>query len=416
MQHRVGFAGDGAFRHVDDGQDILSLVLGVAKRRQGIRRLAGLRDEHRQAPFGHGGAAVAELGRDIDLHRNPGQGLEPVFRHQAGVIGRAAGNQGEFRRLRRVEGKVGQGDRTFSRIDEGMKRIADDLGLFVDFLEHEVLIPALADDVAGKLRFPDLAGGFMAVPAMDGDAGRADHRPVAVFQVHDPGRQRRQRQGVGAQVHLAVADADGQRAALARRDHQIVLAGEYNAERERPFEAVERRLRRLGRAFAPFQSEGNQVHHHLGVRIRRELAPGGGQLVAQDLVVLDDAVVDHGDAFGRVGVGVLLVGHAVGGPPGMADAGGAGDGFRLDPAFQVFQLPFGAAALDAAVHQGRDAGRIVTPVFEPFQRVQQRTSDGVLADYADDAAHGRPISRPSFCPSGPSSAWLRPWFAFAAPG
>ena len=212
-----------------------------------------------------------------------------------------------------------------------MKRIADHLGLFVNFPEHEVLIPALADAVAGKLRFPALAGGFTAVLAVDGNALGVDHRPVAVFQIHDPGRQRGQGNRVGAQVHLAVAAADGQRAALARGDHQVVFAGKDDAQGKRPFEAGERRLRRFGWGISPLKAKRDQVHDHLGIRIRRQDVPGGGQLVAQDLEVLDDAVVDHGDAFCRVGVGVLFVGHAMGGPPGMADAGGAGDRFRLDP-------------------------------------------------------------------------------------
>ena len=40
----------------------------------------------------------------------------------------------------------------------------------------------------------------------------------------------------------------------------------------------------------------------------------------------------------------------------VADAGGAGDRFRLAPTQQVFQLPFGAPPLDATIDQGRDTG------------------------------------------------------------
>ena len=45
------------------------------------------------------------------------------------------------------------------------------------------------------------------------------------------------------------------------------------------------------------------------------------QLLAQFAKILDDAVVDHGDAFGRMRMGVVLGRLAVGGPAGVTDAG-----------------------------------------------------------------------------------------------
>ena len=97
---------------------------------------------------------------------------------------------------------------------------------------------------------------------------------------------------------------------------------------------------------------------------------GFGQFVPEFLEILDDAVMDDGGAVGGVGVGVFLVRHPVGGPAGVADAGGAVNRLGGDFAGQVLQLAFGAAALDAAIHQRRDAGGIVAPVFEPFERFQ----------------------------------------------
>ncbi len=62
------------------------------------------------------------------------------------------------------------------------------------------------------------------------------HRPVAVLEIGDGVGEGRERDGVGADEHLAVAIADGERAALARHDHQIVVAAEDHGERERAFE------------------------------------------------------------------------------------------------------------------------------------------------------------------------------------
>ena len=68
----------------------------------------------------------------------------------------------------------------------------------------------------------------------------------------------------------------------------------------------------------------NQVGHHLGVGGRGQRVPGGLELGPQLGVVLDDAVVDEGQAPGAVGVrvGVLGGGAPVGGPAGVPDGGG----------------------------------------------------------------------------------------------
>ena len=105
--------------------------------------------------------------------------------------------------------------------------------------------------------------------------------------------------------------------------------------------------------------------------------------------VLDDAVVDEGHPLGGVGMGVLLVGHPVGRPAGVADADGAGQAVAAQKRFQVGELALGAAAFDAAVDQGGDAGRIVAPVFEPLEPLEEKGRDLGLADDAGDPAHGR---------------------------
>ena len=76
-------------------------------------------------------------------------------------------------------------------------------------------------------------------------------RPVAILQVGDGVGEGRERDGVGAQVHLAVAVADRQRRPLAGADHQVVLAGEDEAERERAAQPLQRAARGLAPAAGP---------------------------------------------------------------------------------------------------------------------------------------------------------------------
>ena len=59
--------------------------------------------------------------------------------------------------------------------------------------------------------------------------------------------ERAERDRVRPQIHLALAVADRERRAVAGADHQVVLAGEDEAERERAAQLRQRRLHRLDR-------------------------------------------------------------------------------------------------------------------------------------------------------------------------
>ena len=71
-----------------------------------------------------------------------------------------------------------------------------------------------------------------------------------------------------------------------------------------------------------------EVGEDLGVGLGAEAVASATELLSQGVVVLDAAVVNDGDAAGAVEVGVRveLGGSADGGPAGVADADGAGDG------------------------------------------------------------------------------------------
>ncbi|MDQ1154798.1 hypothetical protein QE389_001997 [Brevundimonas sp. SORGH_AS 993] len=113
----------------------------------------------------------------------------------------------------------------------------------------------------------------------------------------------------------------------------------------------------------------------------------GRQLGLQLGEILDDAVVDQGDAPGLVRVGVGGGGGAVSGPARMADADrplqrGLGE-FSL----QIADLALGASALDPVIGHDRDTGGVVAPVFQPLQTVDQTRNDGTVSRDADNAAH-----------------------------
>ena len=93
----------------------------------------------------------------------------------------------------------------------------------------------------------------------------------------------------------------------------------------------------------------DQVGDDFGIGFGGELVAFLDQLLLQGDVVLDDAVVHDDDLAGAIAMrmGVFFGGAAVGGPAGVADAVGAVERLQADGFFQVAQLAFGAADLQA---------------------------------------------------------------------
>ena len=90
-------------------------------------------------------------------------------------------------------------------------------------------------------------------------------------------------------------------------------------------------------------------------------------------------------------MGVGLGGVAVGGPPGVADAGRHPAGAVLDHLAQVLERPRpggGPGPPEVAVVLEGHAGRVVAPVLEALQTLEQELEDLVTAGGSDDAAHG----------------------------
>jgi hypothetical protein len=138
------------------------------------------------------------------------------------------------------------------------------------------------------------------------------------------------------------------------------------------------------------------VGDRFGVGLRREHVTVALELFAKLDEVLDDAVVDQGDAAGAVAVrmGVGVGGSAVRRPARVPDPRRAGDVVERKLLLEDLELPGLPHDVDAAVDDG-DTGRVVPAVLEPRQPVHQDGKRLLAADVTDDAAHGvRPVYRP----------------------
>ena len=98
------------------------------------------------------------------------------------------------------------------------------------------------------------------------------------------------------------------------------MVAEQDGEREGAVEARQHRGDRLLRALALRQLVGDEMGDDLGVGLALEDAALGLHLLAQRLEILDDAVVDDGDAVDDVRMGVADGRRAMGRPAGMGDA------------------------------------------------------------------------------------------------
>ena len=144
----------------------------------------------------------------------------------------------------------------------------------------------------------------MGAPSMSKIATPIDRvtAKLAVLQEDHVARVRQQRRDVGGEEGLAFAEAEDDRAAAVLGGDDalgIALATSPRSRTSRPSAGAgvahrsdERRARRGA-------ARVDQVRDQLGVGLRLDLAALGLELLPERAVVLDDAVVHHGDACRR---------------------------------------------------------------------------------------------------------------------
>ena len=236
---------------------------------------------------------------------------------------------------------------------EGM---SDDLGLLVDLLGHEVAIVALFREQASRRAPLDAALDPFPVAVADVGAFASHDCPVALLEIGDAIGEGSERERVGTQKHLSVAVADRERRALPRADQEVVLAREQIDQRKRAAQPAKRGMDRLLRRLALRQLVLDRESRDLGIGLGGETVSLGGELLAQRLEVLDDAVVDHGEPGRSVRMGVGDRRLAVGRPARMSDADRPGERLGGKFGLEVLELALGAPPLEPAIFERRDAG------------------------------------------------------------
>ena len=113
-----------------------------------------------------------------------------------------------------------------------------------------------------------------------------------------------------------------------------------------------------------------QHGYGFGIRIGDRIQTIACKFDPQLAEVLDDTVVHHGDGACAVGVGVVCVRLAVGGPAGVADARLTRQRLMHQQIAQIDQFAHRTAAVQRAIVHCGDARTVIAAILESFQTVQ----------------------------------------------
>src|SRR5690606_35527267 len=187
----------------------------------------------------------------------------------------------------------------------------------------------------------------------------------------------------------ADAEADHERARDSRDDEPVRIERIEDEQRIGADEAAGRVAYGLEQVVALLQIVVHEVRGDLGIGLGLELVALRDQLFFYRLIVLDDAVVDHGDAIaGKMRMRVVLGDAAVRRPARVRNAEAAGARRLLELLRELRNLADGAAERNAVARlQHGETGRVIAAVLEAPQALDQHRHDVPFRNGSDYSAH-----------------------------
>ena len=280
-----------------------------------------------------------------------------------------------------------------------LEQALDGLGLLGDLLLHEVGVAAercrggVPVDVEGARV---LDGGALGV--VDGHlAGLLEEGDLAVLELDHVGGHACEGCDVRGGIGAVGRGGNHERRAVAGNHELAGGVGAHDGERPGALEAAHGVAHGRDQVALAGTVPGvlHEVRHDLGVGVGGKGVAIAGQVAAELAVVLDDAVVDDGDAAGavQVRVGVLVGGGAVRGPARVGDARGACEVCGLAAVGEDRDATRALHAVELAVRREHlDASRVVAAVLERCQTVKQELGRLLLAGVSNDSAHVCPLA------------------------
>ena len=386
----VRLARDGRADHVHDADDAGADGPRGAHRLERVRRLPRLRDRDRQGSRNRELGPIAVLGGVLHHDGEPRQRFDDVPADKPRVPGRATGDDHDAADPGAgVGGEVEPVEACGARIEQQApaQRALHRLRLLRNLLQHEVRVAAQLDRLEVPGDVAHLAQLHVGVRVHHVVAVRRQHRDVAVVEVDDRAGVRQHGRGVRSDEELVLTDAEQYRRTLTGHDDLPRLLSGDGGEPVRADDVPQG-------GGDPFLKGGpgclfDQVGERLRIGLGAEAVAGPLERRAQGVGVLNDAVVDDGDAVPavHVRVGVARGGRAVRCPAGVGDAARAGErlaGERVpQPLHPAGELP----DRDPSAILDGDAGGVVAAILEPAEALQQDRRRLARTDVPHDAAH-----------------------------
>ena len=390
IDHRIGLTRDGRSHDVAQRDGDTALFLGEPERRKRIRRFPGLADHKDHVVRLKDNVAVPELGRDFRDDRHTRPVLKQVLPPHARMVRGPAGNDPQTR----GDGKtveLRQHDHTLLFVHTPGKAIRDNLGLFKDFLEHEVLEPAfpcgLHVPLDGLHFLPD---GLERLERQHLPRGVRDADDFAVLQKNDVTRIGQERRDIRSNEMLAHAHAEDQGSGHARGKDGPRLIGADHRHGIRAVGLTQspgKGFKQRGVVLAAFRDEMGQDFR---IGFGFEDIALGEQGFLQLLKVFDDAVVDDGEfvVAADMRMGIAFGGHAMRGPARMPDAvHGDSVGIVGELFFQSRQFALSLDDLELPPLNKTDSSGIVPAVFKAPQAFDDDRNSRTMSGITNNSAH-----------------------------
>ena len=337
--------------------------------------------------------AIPELGSENRLNWNARQLLDRIFSEHAHVIRRPAGDDhdaADFLNCLAAKDEVSKVDAPV--FDARGNRAAQRLGLFHDFLEHEVRVTALFRRGNFPVNVVVLLFDRQLHRVIDLNRVARQNGDLAVFHVRNVSCVLDERRHVGGDEVAAVAVAKQQRRVLSRRIQPLRIVCADDAEGVRTLDAVQHHVDRVLHAvhLVEPQTIFQQLRDDLAVRFRGKLYALLLEKFPDLQIIFNDPVVYQRDlaVLGHMGVGVDIVRFAVRCPAGVADADRAVHECAVRRLFgQVCEPALAFGDVQHAVLRHADTRRVIAPVLQPRKALEQNGRGLLLADITYDSTH-----------------------------
>src|ERR1041385_2505356 len=145
-KHCIAFTRDRALRYVYNGRDRLPKSSAVTERRQRVGGFTRLGHKQCKAAIRQNRLAISKLRSDIGLRWKPRQLFEPITPEAACIVGRSAGDHGDFRNRREIERGWWKRRSFIERIDIGVEGVCHDFRLLEYLFCHEVTMITLRSE------------------------------------------------------------------------------------------------------------------------------------------------------------------------------------------------------------------------------------------------------------------------------